>query len=115
MRVLSSPRDMFCEGRHFQSTSVSHNVSNPQASMFEEKIEGFLPSVGAASPEWPLLEWHLAEEHYRDRLWIDPAEILFLEHGSSHARDRMMFHEVSASRRISDDVPRGISEPPDIR
>ena len=56
--------------------------------MFGENEVGIPPFVGAASPCRSLLEWHLAEEHFYDRLWIDPNEMCFAEHGLSLAPDR---------------------------
>ena len=90
-RVVSSPRAEFCKGQSRQSTSVRGIASDSQASMFSENTAGFHPVIGAASPIGPLLEWHLSEQHYDDRLWIDPAEVWLPEHGLSHASDRNFF------------------------
>ena len=87
-RVVSSPRVEFCKGLGRQSTSVSRTASDSQASMFSTNTAGFHPVIGAASPIGPLLEWHLPEQRYDDRHWIDPSEVCWPEHGLSHASDR---------------------------
>ena len=98
-RCVSPPRAEFCKGQSRQSTSVRCTASDSQASMFWENTAGFHPVIGAASPKGPLLEWHLADEHYDDRLWIDPAEVWLPEHGLSHASDRD--HLKKSGRRIT--------------